>query len=65
MAPLDRTDAENDHRPVSHVRVVVHTLGPASPTTSDNHWSVYLILANGSGSVRVNIAASTLYFFGR
>lgn len=35
MAPLSRTEVENDTRAVSRVRVVVHTLGPAGPTTSD------------------------------
>ncbi|KAJ5398539.1 hypothetical protein N7465_009028 [Penicillium sp. CMV-2018d] len=57
MVRLIRTQVENDMRAISHVSVVVHTLGQAGPTTSDNHWSIYLILADNSGSVRVNMAA--------
>ncbi|KAI9841868.1 MAG: hypothetical protein M1837_000338 [Sclerophora amabilis] len=47
-----------DSRPPTHIRVVVHTLGPATPTAtlSDNHWSIYLRLA-GDRSVRINMRA--------
>jgi hypothetical protein len=43
---------------VTHVRVVAHTVRPMGPNTpmSENHWSIYLILAHG-GSVRMNMAA--------
>lgn len=53
-----------DERTVQHVRVVVHTLGPAGPTISDNHWSIYLILANGQDSVRMNMRADPGYVNG-
>lgn len=48
----------NDGRTVERVRVVVHTLGPwPNGTMSDNHWSIYLILASNGGSVRMNMKA--------
>ena len=48
----------NDGRSVDQVRVVVHTLGPwPNREMSDNHWSIYLILAKNSGSVRMNMKA--------
>ncbi len=48
----------NDGRTVESVRVVVHTLGPwPNGTMSDNHWSIYLILAKNDGSVRMNMRA--------
>lgn len=55
--------AVNDQRVVQRVRVVAHTLGPAGPNTSDNHWSIYLLLA-GNASVRVNMAAEPGYING-
>lgn len=57
MAPLTETMVKNDERSVVALRVVVHTTGPAGPTTSDNHWSIYLRLADDDGSVRMNMAA--------
>jgi hypothetical protein len=45
---------EEDGRYVGTVRVVVHTRGPRSHK-GVNHWSIYLILANGEGSVRINM----------
>lgn len=57
MPPLDAAIIQQDQRSVTQVRVVVHTTGPAGPTTSDNHWSIYLILANNAGSVRINMRA--------
>ena len=53
----------NDTRLVKTVRVVVHTTGPAGPTISDNHWSIYLLLHAG-GSVRLNMAAEEGYING-
>ena len=47
-----------DHRVVICIRIVVHTLGPAGPTMSDNHWSIYLLLANDQGSIRMNMRAN-------
>lgn len=46
----------NDRRVVTQARVVVHTTGPLGLNTlmSDNHWSIYLLLAEG-GSLRLNI----------
>lgn len=47
-----------DRRIVTQARVVVHTTGPLSLNTpiSDNHWSIYLLLAKG-GSLRLNMRA--------
>ena len=44
---------------VTYVRVVAHTAGPMGPNTpmSENHWSIYLLLAEDGGSVRMNIRA--------
>jgi hypothetical protein len=61
--PLSFEAATQDTRVVQSVRVVVHILGPAGPTTSDNHWSIYLVLANG-GSVRMNMSAEPGYVNG-
>ncbi|PLB48821.1 hypothetical protein P170DRAFT_425829 [Aspergillus steynii IBT 23096] len=58
MAPkLPPQTVQTDASPVVHVRLVVHTLGPASPNTSDNHWSIYLIHPNGVSSTRINMRA--------
>ena len=54
---IDPTTAQADSRGISQIRVVVHTLGPAGPTISDNHWSIYLVLQNDEGSVRINMRA--------
>lgn len=49
----------NDNRIVDKVRVVVHTTGAwPNGRMSDNHWSIFLILANGEGSVRMNMWAA-------
>ena len=53
-----------DTRPIKKFREVVHTLGPAGPSISDNHWSLYLILEPGQGSVRVNMRADPGYVDG-
>lgn len=55
--------AVHDERFVQRVRVVAHTLGPAGLNTSDNHWSIYLLLANNA-SIRVNMAAEPGYING-
>ena len=47
----------NDKRIIDKVRVVVHTTGPWPNGMSDNHWSIYLLLANDT-SVRMNMRAS-------
>lgn len=54
-----------DERPVTQVRVVVHTAGAMSPTSqmSHNHWSIYLIV-DGASSVRLNMAAKPGYITG-
>ncbi|KAF2787665.1 hypothetical protein K505DRAFT_287539 [Melanomma pulvis-pyrius CBS 109.77] len=54
-----------DHRAVTHVRVVVHTTGPLGPQSrqSHNHWSIYLLVGNNE-SVRINMAASPGYITG-
>jgi hypothetical protein len=43
---------------LTHVRVVAHTAGPMGPNTpmSENHWSIYLMIDNGT-SVRMNMMA--------
>ena len=53
-----------DTRRVDKVRVVVHTTGPAGPTTSDNHWSIYLLLGDNQGSVRINMRAEAGFING-
>lgn len=55
--PLSASTVQDDTSRVPQVRVVVHTLGPAGPVTSDNHWSIYLLLPNTGGSVRINMKA--------
>lgn len=62
--PLTPQAVLQDQRRVDFVRVVVHTLGPAGPTISDNHWSIYLLLAEGQGSVRMNMRADPGYMNG-
>ncbi|KAJ5713788.1 uncharacterized protein N7483_010969 [Penicillium malachiteum] len=55
--PLSPQAVQADTTPITHVRVVVHTLGAAGPNTSDNHWSIYLIHPDGVSSTRINIRA--------
>lgn len=62
--PVAVQEVSLDQRLVSIVRVVVHTLGPAGPTISDNHWSIYLLLGNDQGSVRINMRAEPGYLNG-
>lgn len=52
------TEIQNNTSIVTQVRVVAHTTGTMGPNTpmSENHWSVYLLLAGG-GSVRMNMRA--------
>ena len=45
-----------DTRAVTVVRVVVHTIGAWPNGMSDNHWSIYLLMADGQ-SVRMNMRA--------
>lgn len=49
----------DDNRIVERARVVAHTLGQLGPQTpmSNNHWSVYFVLADNGGSVRANMRA--------
>ncbi|OAL23846.1 hypothetical protein AYO20_10866 [Fonsecaea nubica] len=54
---LTKAVVSSDARIATTVRVVVHTYGPKVNDRSWNHWSIYLILADGSGSVRVNMRA--------
>ena len=56
MPLLTQQKVLSDERRVKSVRAVVHTAGPAGPTISDNHWSIYLLLQAG-GSVRLNMRA--------
>lgn len=55
--PLSPQVVQADTTPVTHVRVVVHTLGAAGPNTSDNHWSIYLLHPDGVSSTRINMRA--------
>ncbi|KAJ5586712.1 uncharacterized protein N7459_002477 [Penicillium hispanicum] len=58
MAPLlPPQTVQTDTTPVTHIRVVVHTLGAAGPNTSDNHWSIYLLHPGGMSSTRTNMRA--------
>lgn len=43
--------------PVAFIRVVVHTMGLANLTMSDNHWSIYLMYSGSVGSTRANMMA--------
>jgi len=54
-----------DHRAVTHVRVVVHTTRPLGPQSrqSHNHWSIYLLVESDE-SVRINMAAPPVYITG-
>lgn len=54
---LSSEAVQADSTPVTYVRVVVHTLGPAGPNTSDNHWSIYLLYPDGVSSTRINMRA--------
>lgn len=42
---------------MAKIRVIVHTMGKSGPTTSNNHWSIYLILLGDDGSARANMSA--------
>ncbi|KAK2768419.1 hypothetical protein FQN54_000274 [Arachnomyces sp. PD_36] len=60
MAPADPQALSYDPRIILKMRLVTHTLGPASPTTSDNHWSIFFIISEvegGKDSVRANMTA--------
>ena len=54
---LDKQQVVNDQRVLTTVRVTVHTYGPKVDGASWNHWSIYLILEDESGSVRSNMRA--------
>lgn len=60
---LNPQTAVNDSPLVRAVRVVVHTMGAAGPNTSDNHWSIYLLLDSNT-SVRINMRAEPDYVDG-
>jgi len=49
-----------DTRIISHIRVVTHDASShtKSPKTTRNHWSIYLILVNQAGTIRVNMTIS-------
>lgn len=58
MAPVHSQILAHDPRVIQKIRLVTHTLGPASPITSDNHWSIFFIISeveNEEDSVRVNM----------
>ena len=47
-----------DSRIVEAISVVVYTTGRwPNGRMSDNHWSFYFLIANGKGSVRMNMTA--------
>ena len=54
---LEKSQVSCDNRIVVKVRVTVHTFGAYSSDRSFNHWLIYLLLADGSGSVRANMRA--------
>lgn len=41
------------------IRVVAHTLGAVGPNTSDNHWSIYMLLDNNASELRITAELST------
>lgn len=49
-----------DTRKISHIRIVVHDASSRAKSlkTTRNHWSIYLILLNQAGTVRVNMTMS-------
>lgn len=53
--PWTREIAAHDQTIVNCVRIVAHTLGPAGPTYSDNHWSIYLLFSHSQESIRMNM----------
>ena len=53
---LTRGEVTSDNTSVREVKVVVHTSQVLSPTFSENHWSIYLILG-GNSSIRINMRA--------
>ncbi|KAJ6024658.1 hypothetical protein N7540_005455 [Penicillium herquei] len=61
MTRFDPVVAQSDFRQISHIRVVVHTMGSSGPRTSDNHWSIFLLIAGAQQSVRVNMSADLDY----
>ncbi|KAJ5701311.1 hypothetical protein N7488_008859 [Penicillium malachiteum] len=61
MVRFDPAVAQADFRRISHIRVVAHTMGASGPTTSDNHWSIFLLIAGVEQSVRVNMSADLDY----
>ena len=56
---LSKQEVSGDSRNVTILRVVVHSYGPKVGDRSWNHWSIYLVLANGTGSVRANMRAES------
>ena len=57
--PIMSEEVRKDDRIVDIVRIIVHTIGAwPNGRMSDNHWSVYLILAKGEESVRMNMRAA-------
>jgi hypothetical protein len=50
---LDPATVKQDSRRVEFVRVVAHTQGAVGPNTSENHWSIFLLLADALGSIRI------------
>ncbi|OKL56631.1 hypothetical protein UA08_08209 [Talaromyces atroroseus] len=60
MAPVDPLTVQHGTRLVAQVRVVVHTLDAAGATISDNHWSIYLVLADNIGSISINMRAESI-----
>ena len=55
---MPKYDPSSDKRVVVGVRVVTHTLGAwPNGIMSDNHWSIFLILAGATASVQANMTA--------
>ena len=52
MTVLEKSQVSSNNRIVVKIRVTVHTFGAYSSDRSFNHWSIYLLRADGSGSVR-------------
>ncbi|KZF25836.1 hypothetical protein L228DRAFT_266279 [Xylona heveae TC161] len=55
-SPLQPYEAVALTTPVDQLHVVVHTLGAATPRTSDNHRTIFLNTPDGS-AIRINMTA--------
>lgn len=57
MILLEKSQVSSDNRIMVKVRVTVYTFSIYSSDRSFNHWLIYLLLIDGSGSIRANMRA--------